>query len=107
MNLEKIKNSYVNIVNLSLTDRKLILSLIHKNLLDIYALSEKEMLKLFPDTYYRYLMYERRGGSYRFIRVRNALLENSKAKEVSYEEFISLFGSGVTMEHNKIKFVVI
>ena len=107
MNLEKIKNSYINIVNLSLTDRKLILSLIHKNLLDIYALSEKEMLKLFPDTYYRYLMYERRGGSYRFIRVRDALLENSKAKEVSYEEFISFFGSGITMEHNKTKFVVI
>ena len=107
MNLEKIKNSYINIVNLSLTDRKLILSLIHKNLLDIYALSEKEMLKLFPDTYYRYLMYERRGRSYRFIRVRDALLENSKAKEVSYEEFISFFGSGITMEHNKTKFVVI
>ena len=107
MNLEKIKNSYINIVNLSLTDRKLILELIHKNLLDIYNVSEREMLKLFPDTYYRYLMYERRGGSYRFIRVRNALLENSKAKEVSYEEFISLFGSGVTMEHNKTKFVVI
>ena len=107
MNLEKIKNSYINIVNLSLTDRKLILSLIHKNLLDIYALSEKEMLKLFPDTYYRYLMYERRGGSYRFTRVRNALLENSEAKEVSYEEFISFFGSGITMEHNKTKFVVI
>ena len=107
MNLEKIKNSYINIVNLSLTDRKLILSLIHKNLLDIYALSEKEMLKLFPDTYYRYLIYERRGGSYRFIRVRDALLENSKTKEVSYEEFISFFGSGITMEHNKTKFVVI
>lgn len=107
MNLEKIKNSYINIADLSLTDRKLILELIHKNLLDIYSLSEREMLKLFPDTYYRYLMYERRGGSYRFIRVRNALLENSKAKEVSYEEFISLFGSGVTMEHNKTKFVVI
>ena len=107
MNLEKIKNSYINIVNLSLTDRKLILSLIHKNLLDIYALSEKEMLKLFPDTYYRYLMYEKRGGAYRFIRVRNALLENSEAKEVSYEEFISFFGSSVTMEHNKTRFVVI
>ena len=107
MNLEKIKNSYINIVNLSLTDRKLILSLIHKNLLDIYALSEKEMLKLFPDTYYRYLMYERRGGSYRFTRVRNALLENSEAKEVSYEEFISFFGSGITMEHNKQKFQVL
>ena len=107
MNLEKIKNSYINIVNLSLTDRKLILSLIHKNLLDIYALSEREMLKLFPDNFYRYLMYEKRGGSYRFIRVRNALLENSGAKEVSYEEFISFFGSGVTMEHNKTKFVVI
>ena len=107
MNLEKIKNSYINIVNLSLTDRKLILNLIHKNLLDIYALSEKEMLKLFPDTYYRYLMYEKRGGAYRFIRVRNALLENSKAKEVSYEEFISFFGSGIAMEHNKTKFVVI
>ena len=107
MNLEKIKNSYINIVNLSLTDRKLILNLIHKNLLDIYALSEKEMLKVFPDTYYMYLMYEKRGGAYRFIRVRNALLENSEAKEVSYEEFISLFGSGVTMEHNKTKFVVI
>ena len=107
MNLEKIKNSYINIVNLSLTDRKLILNLIHKNLLDIYALSEKEMLKVFPDTYYMYLMYEKRGDNYRFIRVRNALLENSKAKEVSYEEFISLFGSGVTMEHNKTKFVVI
>ena len=60
MNLEKIKNSYINIVNLSLTDRKLILNLIHKNLLDIYALSEKEMLKLFPDTYYRYLMYAKK-----------------------------------------------
>ena len=107
MNLEKIKNSYINIVNLSLTDRKLILSLIHKNLLDIYALSEKEMLKLFPDTYYRYLIYERRGGSYRFIRVRDALLENSKTKEVSYEEFISFFGSGITMEHNKQKFQVL
>ena len=107
MNLEKIKNSYINIVNLSLTDRKLILNLIHKNLLDIYALSEKEMLKVFPDTYYMYLMYEKRGGAYRFIRVRNALLENSEAKEVSYEEFISLFGSGVTMEHNKTKFVVL
>ena len=53
MNLEKIKNSYINIVNLSLTDRKLILSLIHKNLLDIYALSEREMRKLFPDNFYR------------------------------------------------------
>ena len=52
-------------------------------------------------------MYEKRGGSYRFIRVRDALLENSKAKEVSYEEFISFFGSGITMEHNKTKFVVI
>ena len=107
MNLEKIKNSYVNIADLSLTDRKLILELIHKNLLDIYNVSEREMLKLFPDTYYRYLMYEKRGGAYRFIRVRNALLENSEAKEVSYEEFISLFGSGVTMKHNKTKFVVI
>ena len=107
MNLEKIKNSYVNIADLSLTDRKLILELIHKNLLDIYNVSEREMLKLFPDTYYRYLMYERRGGSYRFIRVRNALLENSEAKEVSYEEFISFFGSSVTMEHNKTRFVVI
>ena len=107
MNLEKIKNSYINIVNLSLTDRKLILELIHKNLLDIYNVSEREMLKLFPDTYYRYLMYEKRGGAYRFIRVRNALLENSEAKEVSYEEFISFFGSSVTMEHNKTRFVVI
>ena len=107
MNLEKIKNSYVNIADLSLTDRKLILELIHKNLLDIYNVSEREMLKLFPDTYYRYLMYEKRGRAYRFIRVRNALLENSEAKEVSYEEFISFFGSGITMEHNKTKFVVI
>ena len=107
MNLEKIKNSYIKISELPLTERKHILDLIHKNLLDIYALSEKEMLKLFPDTYYRYLMYERRGRSYRFIRVREALLENSKAKEVSYEEFISFFGSGITMEHNKTKFVII
>ena len=106
MNLEKIKNSYINIVNLSLTDRKLILSLIHKNLLDIYALSEKEMLKLFPDTYYRYLMYERRGGSYRFIRVRNALLENSKAKEVSFEEYISYMRE-TDYQHNKQKFQVL
>ena len=106
MNLEKIKNSYINIVNLSLTDRKLILSLIHKNLLDIYALSEKEMLKLFPDTYYRYLMYERRGGSYRFIRVRNALLENSKAKEVSFEEYISYMREP-DYQHNKQKFQVL
>ena len=107
MNLEKIKNSYVKVSELSLTERKHILDLIHKNLLDIYSLSEREMLKLFPDTYYRYLMYEKRGGAYRFIRVRNALLENFEAKEVSYEEFISFFGSGVTMEHNKTKFVVI
>ena len=106
MNLEKIKNSYINIVNLSLTDRKLILSLIHKNLLDIYALSEKEMLKLFPDTYYRYLMYDRRGGSYRFIRVRNALLENSKAKEVSFEEYISYMREP-DYQHNKQKFQVL
>ena len=106
MNLEKIKNSYINIVNLSLTDRKLILSLIHKNLLDIYALSEKEMLKLFPDTYYRYLMYERRGCSYRFIRVRNALLENSKAKEVSFEEYISYMREP-DYQHNKQKFQVL
>ena len=107
MNLEKIKNSYVNIADLSLTERKHILNLIHKNLLDIYQGSEIELLKLFPNTYYRYLMYEKRGGAYRFIRVRNVLLENSEAKEVSYEEFISFFGSGVTMEHNKTKFVVI
>ena len=107
MNLEKIKNSYVNIADLSLTDRKLILELIHKNLLDIYNVSEREMLKLFPDTYYRYLMYAKKRGSYRFVRVRNALLENDRAKEVSYEEFISFFGSGITMEHNKTKFVVI
>ena len=107
MNLEKIKNSYINIVNLSLTDRKLILSLIHKNLLDIYALSEKEMLKLFPDTFYRYLMYEKRGDRFRFIRVRVPTIENPDVKEVSYEEFISFFGSGITMEHNKTKFVVI
>ena len=60
MNLEKIKNSYVNIADLSLTDRKLILELIHKNLLDIYNVSEREMLKLFPDTYYRYLMYAKK-----------------------------------------------
>ena len=107
MNLEKIKNSYIKISELSLTERKHILDLIHKNLLDIYSLSEREMRKLFPDDFYRYLMYEKRGCSYRFIRVRDALLENSKAKEVSYEEFISFFGSGVIMEHNKTKFVVI
>ena len=107
MNLEKIKNSYIKISELSLTERKHILDLIHKNLLDIYSLSEREMRKLFPDNFYRYLMYEKRGCSYRFVRVRNALLENDRAKEVSYEEFISFFGSGVTMEHNKTKFVVI
>ena len=66
----------------------------------------KEIVEVL-DNFYRYLMYEKRGCSYRFIRVRNALLENSGAKEVSYEEFISFFGSGVTMEHNKTKFVVI
>ena len=92
MNLEKIKNSYVNIADLSLTERKHILNLIHKNLLDIYQGSEIELLKLFPDTFYRYLMYEKRGDAYRFIRVRSALLENYEAKEVSYEEFISFFG---------------
>ena len=107
MNLEKIKNSYVKVFELSLTERKHILNLIHKNLLDIYQDSERELLKLFPDTFYKYLMYEKRGGSYRFIRVRNALLENPDVKEVSYEEFISFFGSGVTMEHNKTKFVII
>ena len=107
MNLEKIKNSYIKISELSLTERKHILDLIHKNLLDIYALSEKEMLKVFPDTYYMYLMYEKRGDNYRFIRVRVPTIENPDVKEVSYEEFISLFGSGVTMEHNKTKFVVI
>lgn len=107
MNLEKIKNSYIKISELSLTERKHILDLIHKNLLDIYSLSEREMRKLFPDNFYRYLMYEKRGCSYRFVRVRNALLENDRAKEVSYEEFISFFGSGVIMEHNKTKFVVI
>lgn len=107
MNLEKIKNSYIKISELSLTERKHILDLINSNLLDIYSGSERELLKLFPDTFYRYLMYEKRGGSYRFTRVRNALLGNSGAKEVSYEEFISFFGSGVTMEHNKTKFVVI
>ena len=84
MNLEKIKNSCVNIAELSLTERKHILDLIHKNLLDIYSGSEREMRKLFPDTFYRYLMYEKRGDNYRFIRFRNALLENPKAKEVSY-----------------------
>ena len=41
------------------------------------------------------------------VEVLEALLENFGAKEVSYEEFISFFGSGVTMEHNKTKFVVI
>ena len=92
MNLEKIKNSYVNIADLSLTERKHILNLIHKNLLDIYQGSEIELLKLFPDTFYRYFMYEKRGDAYRFIRVRSALLENYEAKEVSYEEFISFFG---------------
>ena len=107
MNLEKIKNSYIKISELSLTERKHILDLIHKNLLDIYSFSEREMRKLFPDNFYRYLMYEKRGCSYRFVRVRNALLENDRAKEVSYEEFISFFGSGVIMEHNKTKFVVI
>lgn len=107
MNLEKIKNSYVKVSELSLTERKHILDLIHKNLLDIYSLSEKEMKKLFPDTFYRYLMYEKRGDNYRFIRVRVPTMENPDVKEVSYEEFISLFGSGVTMEHNKTKFVVI
>ena len=107
MNLEKIKNSYVKIVDLSLTQRKHILDLINSNLLDIYHGSEREMRKLFPDNFYRYLMYEKRGGSYGFIRVRNALLGNSGAKEVSYEEFISFFGSSVTMEHNKTRFVVI
>ena len=107
MNLEKIKNSYVKIVDLSLTQRKHILDLINSNLLDIYHGSEREMRKLFPDNFYRYLMYEKRGGSYRFIRVRNALLGNSGAKEVSYEEFISFFGSSVTMENNKTRFVVI
>ena len=107
MNLEKIKNSYIKISELSLIERKHILNLIHKNLLDIYQGSERELLKLFPDTFYRYLMYEKRGDNYRFIRVRNALLENDRAKEVSYEEFISFFGSSVTMEHNKTRFVVI
>ena len=58
MNLEKIKNSYIKISELSLTERKHILDLIHKNLLDIYSLSEREMRKLFPDNFYRYLMYE-------------------------------------------------
>ena len=107
MNLEKIKNSYVNIADLSLTDRKLILDLINSNLLDIYSGSEREMRKLFPDTFYRYLMYEKRGDNYRFVRVRVPTIENPDVKEVSYEEFISLFGSGITMEHNKTKFVVI
>ena len=107
MNLEKIKNSYVKVSELSLTERKHILDLIHKNLLDIYSLSEREMLKLFPDTYYRYLMYERRGDRFRFIRVRVPTIENPDDKEVSYEEFISFFESGITMEHNKTKFVVI
>ena len=107
MNLEKIKNSYVKVSELSLTERKHILDLIHKNLLDIYSLSERELLKLFPDTFYRCLMYEKRGDNYRFIRVRVPTIENPDVKEVSYEEFISLFGSGVTMEHNKTKFVII
>lgn len=107
MNLEKIKNSYVKISELSLVERKHILDLINNNLLDIYSVSEREMLKLFPDTYYRYLMYEKRGDNYRFIRVRVPTIENPDVKEVSYEEFISLFGSGVTMEHNKTRFVVI
>ena len=107
MNLEKIKNSYIKISELSLTERKHILDLIHKNLLDIYSLSEREMRKLFPDNFYKYLMYEKRGDNYRFIRVRVPTIENPDVKEVSYEEFISLFGSGVTMEHNKTKFVVI
>ena len=107
MNLEKIKNSYIKISELSLTERKHILDLINSNLLDIYSGSEREMRKLFPDTFYRYLMCEKRGSAYKFTRVRNALLENSEAREVSYEEFISLFGSGVTMKHNKTKFVVI
>ena len=61
MNLEKIKNSYIKISELSLTERKHILDLIHKNLLDIYSLSEREMRKLFPDNFYRYLMYEKEG----------------------------------------------
>lgn len=107
MNLEKIKNSCVKISELSLTERKHILDLIHKNLLDIYSVSEREMLKLFPDTYYRYLMYEKRGDNYRFVRVRVPTIENPDVKEVSYEEFISFFSSGITMEHNKTKFVVI
>ena len=107
MNLEKIKNSYVKVSELSLTERKHILNLIHKNLLDIYQGSERELLKLFPNTFYRYLMYEKRGDNYRFIRVRVPTIENPDAKEVSYEEFISFFGSGVTMGHNKTKFVVI
>ena len=107
MNLEKIKNSCVKVSELSLTERKYILDLIHKNLLDIYQGSERELLKLFPDTFYRYLICEKRGDNYRFIRVRVPTIENPDVKEVSYEEFISLFGSGVTMEHNKTKFVVI
>ena len=107
MNLEKIKNSYVKVSELSLTERKHILNLIHKNLLDIYHGSERELLKLFPDTFYRYLMYEKRGDNYKFTRVRVPTIENPDVKEVSYEEFISLFGSGITMEHNKTKFVVI
>ena len=107
MNLEKIKNSYIKISELSLTERKHILDLIHKNLLDIYQGSERELLKLFPDTFYRYLMYEKRGDRFRFIRVRVPTIENPDVKEVSYEEFISFFGSGITMEHNKTKFVII
>ena len=107
MNLEKIKNSYIKISELSLIERKHILNLIHKNLLDIYQGSERELLKLFPDTFYRYLMYEKSRGSYRFVRVRVPTIENPDVKEVSYEEFISLFGSGITMEHNKTKFQVL
>lgn len=107
MNLEKIKNSYIKISELSLTERKHILDLIHKNLLDIYSLSEREMRKLFPDNFYRYLMYEKRGDNYSFIRVRVPTIENPDVKEVSYGEFISFFDSSVTMEHNKTKFVVI
>ena len=108
MNFGKISTTYLNVANLTLSERLLLTDVIAGSGLSIFSGSYNGLREEQVDSYFSYLYFRVEGGrnGHQFTRFKEPSYNHSLYKEVSYKEYLSYFEQG-SFEHNKQKFQII
>ena len=108
MNFGKISTTYLNVANLTLSERLLLTDVIAGSGLSIFSGSYNGLREEQVDSYFSYLYFKVEGGrdGPQFTRFKEPSYNHLLYKEVSYKEYLSYFGQD-SFKHNKQKFQII